>query len=686
MNAFTAAAPWPIEPLPPHRSARSIRAEAAEALLPPKRYTVAEAAERYRRLNNAPTYVGPWRNEKTPYMVGPMEAITARDREAVIFVGPAQSGKTDALIVNAIAHAVTCDPMDMMVVQTSQAEARDFSRRRVDRLNRDSEAVGSRSIARRDNVHDKEYAGGMILSLGWPAISQLSGKPIPRMLLTDYDRMPADVDGEGEPFDLAAKRTTTFGSLGLTLAESSPGRPIIEPGWECPPGSHLAPPVAGGILALYNRGDRQRWHWPCPHCGETFEGSFKLLDWPKGAPPEMAAAATRMVCPRNGCIIEPGERDGMNARGRWVAEDPGAASRVASYWLKGTAAAWVTWPQLVYRYVTALEAFERSGDENALRTTINVDQGEPYLPAALAAESALDPAVLAARAEDFPLGRVPAGAGFLTASIDVQGNRFEAQVVAWGAAGERWVIAHEEIFEAPGGGRMVQPASFDEDWDLLFAAVLERAWPLADDPARGMMPRFTVCDMQGEPGVTTRALDFARRVKARGLGPRFRLLRGASSANAPRLAETYPDSRRKDRHAGARGEIPVLQLHPWLLKDEVFTALGRTVPGTEFVHLPAALRDPEPPHHWFDQLAAEVRKPDGWHRRRNRNEAWDLLVYNRAAWLFLKADKMDWETRPAFARREADNPFLVALGPNGEQPDRTASAAEKQPFFMRLAH
>ncbi|EKI05075.1 phage terminase large subunit family protein, partial [Escherichia coli 5412] len=33
---------------------------------------------------------------------------------------------------------------------------------------------------------------------------------------------------------------------------------------------HEAPPTTG-ILSLYNRGDRRRWYWPCPHCGEYFQ-------------------------------------------------------------------------------------------------------------------------------------------------------------------------------------------------------------------------------------------------------------------------------------------------------------------------------------------------------------------------------------------------------------------------------
>ena len=75
-----------------------------------------------------------------------------------------------------------------------------------------------------DNTFDKYYRSGMILTLSWPSIAELSGRPVGRTFLTDYDRMPMNVDGEGSPFDLARKRTTTFGSSACTIAESSPGK------------------------------------------------------------------------------------------------------------------------------------------------------------------------------------------------------------------------------------------------------------------------------------------------------------------------------------------------------------------------------------------------------------------------------------------------------------------------------
>nr|ESH07753.1 phage terminase large subunit [Salmonella enterica subsp. enterica serovar Give str. 564] len=95
------------------------------------------------------------------------------------------------------------------------------------------------------------------------------------MALTDYDRFPEDIDGEGDGFSLASKRTTTFMSAGMTLAESSPGREITDVKWRRS-SPHEAPPTTG-ILSLYNRGDRRRWYWPCPHCGDWFQSAMENM-------------------------------------------------------------------------------------------------------------------------------------------------------------------------------------------------------------------------------------------------------------------------------------------------------------------------------------------------------------------------------------------------------------------------
>ncbi len=43
--------------------------QTAEAIRPPERLTVSEAAEKYRRLNNPGSYVGPWDNDFAPILL-----------------------------------------------------------------------------------------------------------------------------------------------------------------------------------------------------------------------------------------------------------------------------------------------------------------------------------------------------------------------------------------------------------------------------------------------------------------------------------------------------------------------------------------------------------------------------------------------------------------------------------------
>jgi phage terminase large subunit GpA-like protein len=408
-------------------------------LSPPENLSVAQAAEKYRYVNQPGAYVGPWKNATVRYMVEPMNTFTSRDFNGMIFVGPAQSAKTDSLVINTLAYSIKVDPMDLMVVCPTMLDGRDFGLRRIDRLHRHSEEIGKMLLptADADNRFDKQYTTGMLFTIAWPTPSQLAGKPIGRIVLTDRDRMPDDIEGDGEPFDLAQKRTTTFGSYAMTVAESSPSREVLNPKW-IPQSPHEAPPCKG-ILSLYNRGDRRRWYWPCPHCGEYFEGMFKHLTWddlPDATNLDRAITA-RMICPHRGCIIHPDDRDEMQFWGTWLKDGQGidtsgrvygAAPRtsIASFWLRGVAAAFASWRGLVETYLNANDEYQRTGSEEALKKFYNNDLGEPYTP-----KSQNDlrlPEVLKARAEKLGERKVPLGVRFLIATVDVQKNMFVVQV------------------------------------------------------------------------------------------------------------------------------------------------------------------------------------------------------------------------------------------------------------------
>ena len=154
---------------------------------PPERLTVTQAAEKYRHLNNAPVYMGPYRSEDTPYMIEPMDMTQSREHTSVVFVGPAQSGKTEGIVLNVVAYLIMCNPMDCIIYHMSQAAARDFSKRRIDRMHRHAEIIGGQlqEGSNADNTHDKQYKSGMLLSISWPSISEMSSKPVPVVIFTD---------------------------------------------------------------------------------------------------------------------------------------------------------------------------------------------------------------------------------------------------------------------------------------------------------------------------------------------------------------------------------------------------------------------------------------------------------------------------------------------------------------------
>lgn len=700
-------------------SLQHLIAATAQGVRPPERLTVAEAAEKYRYLNNPGSYVGYWDNRIAPYLVEPMETLTSTDFIGMIFAGPARTGKSD-MFFNWLTHTAKCDPADMMAVHMTMNVARDWSQKDLRRAFRHSEELGKTVAPGRHNqsTHDIRFLSGMHLLVKWPTITELSGKTVGRNWLADYDRMPESVDGEGNAYDLTAKRGQTFRRNAMTVAESSPGFEIEDPKYTTKT-KHEAPPTKG-ILALYNRGDRRRWYWRCPHCRSAFEPDFKLLHYPESEDHVESAEAAFMACPHCGGVIHHDGKDGVPGKNElnqitlgnaawvkdgqlWVPRQRDEAelhgrmegkafrSDIASFWMKGPAAAFTTWRDLVLKYLKASEEFERTGSQEALKTTVNTDQGLPYLPKGLEAGRLWED--LKSLSRDLGVRVVPDGCRFLLALVDVQAGRFEVQVVGFGVHGEMWIIDRFAIKKSKrkdedGDVERVAPATYLEDWDLLIDQVILKTYPLADGSGRHMRIKLVGCDSGGkadvknESSTTMNAYNFWRRLRdsdgtqiPEGLHLRFRLLRGGSNPDAPRVTLSYPDSQRKDRHAGARGDVPVMIINTLVIKDQLNAILDRKTPGGMRVNFPDWL-----PDEFFQEMVAEIRGPKGWSKVVNRNESWDLSVYAIALALFhpVKLEHLDWDSPPGWAAEWARNDLVF-------DPDKKVEAEEEPKRRKTLA-
>jgi phage terminase large subunit GpA-like protein len=243
--------------------------------------------------------------------------------------------------------------------------------------------------------------------------------------------------------------------------------------------------------------------------------------------------------------------------------------------------------------------------------------------------------------EDWRAGKVPAGGLFLTAGVDVQKDRIEVDVWAWGKGLQSWLIDHIVIDGGPG-----DPACWQKLTDLL-----GRTWVHASGTP------MTIARLAIDTGYETAAVyAWARQVGFGQVAP-IKGLEGFNRAS-PVTGPTFVDATiaGKRLRRGAR----LWTVATSTFKAETYRLLRLDPPETSpaeeekfppgFLHLPGWV-DAE----WLKQLTAEqlvtVKNKRGfakleWQKLRERNEALDCRVYARAAAWILGADRWSdarWE-------------------------------------------
>lgn len=700
--------------VPPLAKSAEARAQVAGILLPPPDIDVAEAAELYRVLNNPQGYSGPYRHALAPQLVRPMQALTDIRYEIVVFVAPAQSGKTE-IGLNFAAHSIRVDPADFQIVLPEKQQAEDFSERRLGRMIDSSPALGDREQSRSKFL--VSFAENLV-NLSWPTSANASSKPVPRNWLDERDSMDDDIDGEGDPVALYHKRSQTFGPRRKTLVTSSPKRPKVK-GSPKPAGTHEAVSTEGS-LALYNQGTRRLMYWPCRECGEYFLTRAGDLHYPDGARSDDLRIEVWFNCTHCGAIHTEDDRHVLMARHEWVAEGQtidrhGIVSGderttiVDSYRAFGPQASFITLEELVRKRLKAEEHRERTGQDSELRTYWNVDAGEVYEGGE--DSEALSPTDLEAAAQDIPLGQVPPWAQLVVASIDVQIDRFEPMWQAIGADGEAAVVdlckiiaigpGNKAITMGGGGGGAVaangvqacDPALEGSHWLSLVEAVFDRPLPLAGDHSRGLVPHVVIIDTGGRAGVTDKAYRFSRWLKRNrpDLHRKAMFIKGRDGTHPIGVQIAQWDERAANRRSANRRGVTLWNLWTDGLKDTVAAQLKATIkaqgargPNRLHLskHLPAAV---------FEQFCAESRDEDGhWENERKvSNEAWDLAVYCQAGQIAAQITKVVWSNPPDWAIAEKNTvptglpsdpgaePATAIMAPNQATPPPVRAARQR---------
>ena len=574
--------------------------------------TVSEWADAHRMLSSrASAEPGQYRTSRTPYLREIMDVLSPNHpAQRISFMKAAQVGATEAGN-NWIGFVIHHAPGPMLAVLPTVEMAKRTSRGRIDPLIADSPALRNRVQPARsrdagNSMLSKEFPGGILVLTGANSATGLRSMPARYIFLDEVDAYPASSDEEGDPVTLAEARTTTFSHRRKVFMVSTPtirGLSRIEREFEA--------------------SDQRRYFVPCPHCGHMQWLKFERLRWDKGQPDTAAYTCEACETP-----IPEHHKTQMLERGEWRATAISADPHSIGFHLSAlySPLGWKSWAQIARDWLAA------QGSEEMLRAARNTLLGETWVESGDAPEWQR----LAERREAFGT-QIPAGGLFLTAGVDVQKDRIEVDVWAWGRGLESWLVDHIVIAGGPD-----DPAC----WEKL-TALLGRTWACTNGAV--MVIGKLAIDTGYESAAVyawARAQGFDQVAPVKGLegfnratpvsGPTFvdatiggkRLRRGArlwSVATATFKTETYRFLRLErpsdeDRALG------------------VFNA-----PGT--VHLPDWI-DTE----WLKQLVAEqlvtVRNKRGyahpeWQKMRERNEALDCRVYARAAAWIMGADRWD---------------------------------------------
>lgn len=658
-----------------------------DAYLPPNAITVADHAAANRWLDNrGGGFVGRWSHDEAPYLREPMEVLTSRDHTTIAIAGPGRSGKT-AIAENWLLQSVDADPADLLWYEPTDDALESYVKRVINPMielhQKMKLRLGTMPVDR--SLHFKRF--GAMWAEFLPATYQnLIGKSAGRIVIDEYDACP---ERDGDSYRLADVRRQSFGLESKILAVSHPDR-----------AEGTDPKLwTRGIMRLYADSDRRCWYWPCPHCNGFSSPNptatrVMVLDYPAAAPLDEVAGAARLLCPLCGCAIEDRWRRAMNLSGRWIGlgqhiDEDGTVTGepmhrdTAGFWIVGVMSPFILGGigSLARDLVSAEREDEAAGEDKAVRAVMAKRWGIPAAPRK--AVGTIDAGALAERAEDTPMGLVPAGVRFLTAFLDIQANRFELLVRGWGLGAESWVIDFRKI-EA-------ETATDPQAWDAAIRGALTAEYPLDDASGRVMRVRGTGYDSGGAPGVTEQAYAVWKRLRAARLVQRQGIIgardvwsllptKGMSTPNAPRLMVNYPDTARKDRKTALRGEIPLGAFNANIFKDSLAGQLGVGMAGPGYVHLPAALRSAEPPHAWFEQLTAEQRKPNGaWEKIGRANEATDLMVGTHVIAHLHGLARIDWSRPPAWAATWDVNTAVGAPTPRNATPEATSPGPAAQP-------
>lgn len=580
---------------------------AAQNLVPPPEMLPSVWAEKNVRIPVGNAKPGPIRFANAPYQRGMLDAIKEPGVRRVSYMTGAQLGKTTVQQC-VTGYFIEHEPRSQILVQPTQGDVQTFLETKLRPMLDANPAISSKMAKQRgregvNNSRIISYIGGWLMFSWAGSPKTLRGRSAPVTQADEIDGFEATP--EGDPGELLAQRSASFGDDALRTESSTP---TIE--------------GASRIETAFNEGDQRRYYVPCPHCGHAQHLRWENVSWSgrvstgiddaeKDKDQEHDPGTAHYHC--EGCGV--GWDDGERVAAIRNAERLGHGWK-ATKPFKGHASFHA--PEMLSTFRRLRDIVQSYLDKLALddlQSFVNVSLALTY---AEKGEKA-DPNSLQGRAEEYR-AEVPAGGLYLTAGIDMQMDRLECEVVAWGVGEESWSIGYYVLWGDP-----LHQDVWDDLDDLLASTYQHESGAIMPISA-------ALLDTGGTNGMTQAAYDYAKGRTGR------RLFAGKGVSGWGRPIVEKPQRKQSGKRAR---KVDLFLVGTDEAKLVVMRRLAATVGAEEktggpgYCHTPSD-RDAD----WYKQITSEklvTRYVKGqpvreWHKPdRARNEGLDCRVYALAA-------------------------------------------------------
>jgi len=546
-----------------------------------------------------------------------MDACSDPTISEVVVMAGAQLGKTEA-ILNIIGYHIAHDPCPILVLQPTLEMAQAFSKDRIAAgLIRSTPCLKGKvkDPRARDSGNTtlhKVFPGGALTMVGANSPSGLASRPIRLVLCDEVDRYPSSAGSEGDPIQLARKRSATFWNRKIVTVSTPTNK------------------GASRIEDAFELSDQRKYHVPCKHCEE-----YQVLKWGNVKWEEDQPDTARYMCEHCAALWSESDRTWSIRNGQWIAEKP--FSGVAGFAINGLYSPWTPLSDGVKDFLNVKKNPEQ------LRVWTNTYLGETWEDQG----ERVDDWALAERRE--PLEPIPDDVLILVAGVDCQDNRLEISVIGIGRDDTSYVLSHDTLYGDP---------STPQLWTALETKLFKQ---YETESGRQMAIRAACVDSGGH--FTNSVYAFCKKHTGR----RVFAIKGVGG-------EGKPIAGRPSKSNVAK--CPLFPVGVNTVKELLFARMRIQEQGAGYIHFSENLSDEYFKQLTAEKIVTRFHKGfkrREFIKTRPRNEALDCFVYALAAYAIVGinvnslADRIEAQepSEPkSEPKRTVTQPFVPRVGRN----------------------